>query len=342
VEYDVLVAGVPYGYQGDFSDGRWLTSSHVAAIESCHAGVRLTHLSVDDLNAGAVPDRPPHALLVETSGTLAAWESLPAILLGPAFERLVTPELRMVQSCSAGVEQLVELVPPHVVLCNASGVHAPAIAETVMASILAEAKLLYQRRRDQADRAWKQLPCRELGDATMCVLGTGHIGQAIARLASAFGIRTVGVRRSALPTTGFDTVVESARLSEVVADADYLVVACPLTPATEGMVDAAVLNAMKPGGYLVNVARGLVVDEDAMVSALSDGQLRGALLDCHVQEPLPADHPLWQLPGVDISPHDSHASQLLGDHHVELFCRNLRRLVSGEPLINVVDLSRGY
>jgi phosphoglycerate dehydrogenase-like enzyme len=342
MEFNVLVAGVPYGYQGDFADGRWLTPAHIEAITSCHPGIRLEHPSVDELNSGVGPRRPPHAVLVETSGTLESWESLPAILLGPAFQQLVSPELRLVQSCSAGVEQLVALMPGGVALCNASGVHAPAIAESVLASILADAKLLYQRRADQEARAWRQLPCRELTGSVMCVLGTGHIGQAVARLAAAFGIRTVGVRRSARPTPGFDDVVGPDRLAEVVAGADYLVVACPLTPDTEGLVDAAVLKAMKPGGYLVNVARGAVVDEPAMVAALAQGDLRGAFLDCHVEEPLPADHPLWSLPGVEISPHDSHASQLLGDHHVDLFCRNLRRLLGGEGLLNLVDLSRGY
>jgi phosphoglycerate dehydrogenase-like enzyme len=340
--YDVLVAGVPYGYQGDYSDGRWLTAENIAAIEACHPGIRLEHLPVDDLNNGAEPQHPPQAMLVETSGTLTAWEDLPAILLGSAFRRLVTPALLMVQSASAGVEQLVDIVPEGVALCNASGVHAPAIAETVLASILASAKMLYQRRIDQAKRAWLQLPCRELGGTTMCILGTGDIGAATAQLATAFGIRTIGVRRTAQPAPGFDEVVTSDRLIEAVAEADYLVIACPLTPETEGLVDATVLKAMKPGGYLANVARGAIVDEAAMIDAFQSGHLRGGFLDSHVNEPLLPDSPLWDLPGVDVSPHDSHASQLLGDHQVALFCRNLRALTSGEPLINVVDIARGY
>jgi phosphoglycerate dehydrogenase-like enzyme len=341
-ELNVVVAGVPYGYQGDFSDGRWLTEQHIAQIEGVGPIVRLEHPSVHDLNNGYLVERKPHAVLVETSGILKDWESLPAILFEPAFRALLNPELRLVQSASAGVEQIAPLIPEGVTLCNASGVHAPAIAETVIGSILVHAKLLYRRREEQRARRWTQLPARELAGTTMCVLGTGHIGSAIARLAQALGIRTIGVRRNPGVTPGFDVVVGASGLDDALTRADYLVIACPLTPETEGLIDADRLARLPKGAYLVNVARGAIVDEAAMIEAFRSGRLSGAFLDCHVREPLPDDSPLWDIPGVDISPHDSHASNLLGDRQVELFCRNLKNLINGEPLINVVDTTRGY
>ena len=341
-EFRVLVAGVPYGYQGDYSDGRWLTPAHVASIESVSPDIRLTYPSVFALNDGWTPAEPPHALLVETSGAESTWEELPAILFGQPFLRLVDNQTVFVQSCSAGVEQLTPILPRNIPLCNASGVHANAVAEAVLASILANAKMLYQRRVDQAEHVWRQLPCRELTGSVMCILGTGHIGSETARLAKTFGMETVGVRRHPAPARHFDAVVTQDQLHQVLPRADYLVVACPLTPQTRSMIGAAELKFLKNGAYLANVARGAIVDENALVAALESGQLGGAFLDCHNQEPLPPDHPLWTIPGVDISPHDSHASQFIGDNQIGLFCKNLKRATTGQPLLNLVHPDRGY
>jgi phosphoglycerate dehydrogenase-like enzyme len=341
-EFRVLVAGVPYGYQGDISDGRWLTPELTDQIKAISDDIEVIHPSAYELNEGWTPAQPPHAALVETSGAEKSWEDLPAVVFGDPFLRLISPELRFVQSCSAGVEQLTPIIPEDLVLCNASGVHANAIAEAVLASILTDAKMLYQRRRDQAAGAWRQLPCRELSGAVMCILGTGHIGSAIARLAQAFGIETVGVRRRPTPSVHFDSVVGATDLASVLPRANYLVVACPLTDETRGMIGASELAQLPAGAYLVNIARGAIVDEPALIDWLRSQQPSGAYLDCHVQEPLPLDHPFWTLPTVDVSPHDSHASQLLGHHHVDLFCDNIRRCLDGRPLRNVVDAARGY
>jgi phosphoglycerate dehydrogenase-like enzyme len=341
-DVNVLVAGVPYGYQGDYADGTWLTDAMASRIRDVSPRIRLEHLSAYAMNAGQQPSRPPHAMLVETSGTDRSWDALPAILFGPALAPAITPQLRLLQSASAGVEQLLGMVPAEVTLCNASGVHSAAIAETVLASILVDAKMLYQRRRDQAERAWRQLPCRELRGSVMVVLGTGRIGTATARLARTFGMRTIGVRRQAATAPEFDQVVSTAELLDVLPKADYLVIACPLTPETRGLIDAGAFAALKDGAYLANVARGAIVDEKALIETLREGRLSGAFLDSHVDEPLHPDNPLWDMPGVDVSPHDSHSSQLLGDNHVDLFCDNLRRLVDGREFVNVVDRSLGY
>ncbi len=129
---------------------------------------------------------------------------------------------------------------------------------------------------------------------------------------------------------------------KALAGADYLVVACPLTDETRGLIGGQELSALNPGAYVANVARGAIVDETALLDALASHRLSGAFLDAFIEEPLPPSHPLWEMPGVEISPHDSHASQLMGDRHVSLFCENLRRCLTGEALINVVDPERGY
>ncbi|HEX3426600.1 MAG TPA: D-2-hydroxyacid dehydrogenase [Acidimicrobiales bacterium] len=319
-----------------------MTSSQIAQVRGVSPRIALHHVSAEDMNAGRVAVPSPHAFLVESSGVDAGYEQMSGFVSGDAFTRMITPELRFIQSCSAGMEHLAPLVPPGVTVCNASGVHANAIAETVMAVILGRAKMLEQRREDQAARLWRQLPCRELVGSTISILGVGRIGTAVARLARAFGMRTIGIRRSPSNAEHFDTVVGVDDRFDALAAADYLVIACPLTAETQGLIGAAEFAALKDGAYLMNVARGAIVDEPCLLQALRGERLSGAFLDAHVQEPLPSDHPLWSLPGVFISPHDSHASQLMGDRHISLFCENLRRCLSGEPLRNIVELGRGY
>jgi phosphoglycerate dehydrogenase-like enzyme len=344
VALNVVVAGLPKGVQGatDPDDGLWLTEQQRQRITAVTEDVWLEHLPVSQLHAGVGPGRAPHAIMVETSGTKAGIEAEQGILRRPGLDRLITPDLRLIQSMSAGAEHLVTLIPDGVVLANASGVAANAIAETVIAAILAEAKMLRQRWANQEAGVWAELPARELAGSVMAVLGTGNIGGQTARIAQALGIHTIGINRRANPVPGFDEIVTTASLRETLAVSDYLVIAAPLTPQTEGLIDGAALAAMKPGGWLANVSRGAIHDDQALIAALKSGRLRGALIDCHVVEPLPADNELWTLPGVQVFPHDSHASQLLGDRQVELFVDNLNRLVRGQELRNVVDLNRGY
>ena len=340
--FKVLVCGIPYGCQDARPDGTWLTDAQRQRIQAVSPDIEIYHLPAAALNDRSAEVPAPNALLVETSGADLTWEDLPGVLFGDPLRELITPELRFMQSASAGVEHLVPLLSPDTVLCNAAGVHANAIAETVMGVILGRAKYLAQRREDQEQRVWRQLPCQEITGATMCILGTGNIGEAVARLAQAFGITTKGVRRSLAPASYFDQIVDTAHLADALIDADYFVVACPLTPETRDLVGAAELAALPAGSYVVNVARGAIIDEDALVKALSSEHLGGAFLDSHVQEPLPPDHPLWSIPSVTITPHDSHASQLMGDRHVALFCDNLTRSLNGQSLRNVVDVTRGY
>jgi phosphoglycerate dehydrogenase-like enzyme len=341
-EFHVLVSGVPFGCQDRRPDETWLTPRQVALIQAVSPRIALRHVSSTELNAGRVSLPDPHAFLVETSGIDAGYEDIPGFVSGDALSRAITPALRFVQSCSAGVEHMMPLLPPGLTVCNASGVHANAIAETAIGAILARAKMFDQRRNDQRALIWRQLPCQEIIGTTICILGVGRIGTAIARLSGAFGMRTVGIRRGPCDADQFDRVVAVGDRLDALSGADYLVVACPLTSETRGLIGKEEFSALKDGAYLLNVARGAIVDEDALLDALRSGRLSGAFLDAHIQEPLPPEHPLWGMPGVSVSPHDSHASQLMGDRHVALFCENLRRCLSDEPLLNIVESGRGY
>jgi phosphoglycerate dehydrogenase-like enzyme len=201
---------------------------------------------------------------------------------------------------------------------------------------------LRRRIDNQRARRWQELRCVELRDKTICIIGTGHIGIEAARRARSFGLTVLGVRRHPRPHDAFDEVYEHRRLHEALVRADFVVVACPLTAETEGMIGEAEIAAMKPGAYLVNVARGLILQDDAVLAGLASGRLGGAFLDAFYPEPLPPDHPYWTAPNVTVTPHDSHASEFIGDNIVELFCANLRRWLAGEPLVNRIDRSRGY
>lgn len=331
---------MPRSYQDPFADGRWLSDRHVAAIENVSEAIDLVHTSRAALEAGEVPDPGADVLLIETCGRKRHKDELPMA----ALAALVTPRLRWLQSCSSGVGHILDLdlVPADVTITNAAGVHAAALAESVMAAILFRAKQLGRRIENQHARRWEELRCIELRGKSVCIIGTGQIGTAIARRARVFGLETLGVRRNAGPADGFDRVVDQHHLADALAPADFVVVACPLTSETEGMIGPRQLSAMKRGAYLINVARGLILQDQAVLAALDDGQLCGAFLDALYPEPLPVDHPYWSAPNVTVTPHDSHSSEYIGDNILELFCDNLRRWLGGESLRNQIDRSRGY
>lgn len=336
----VVVAGVPRSYQQPFPDGRWLTDEHVAQIAAVSPRIDLIHTSRTALAAGDIPAPAPEVLLIEASGDEPYRDEIPL----ESFAQLVTPRLRWVQTCSSGVGHVLSLglLPDDVTITNAAGVHADALGESVMAAVLLHAKRIPERIERQARHEWVELRCTELRGKTICIIGMGNIGSAVARLASAFRMHVVGVRRSLVPTEYVDEVVAPSDLHRALAVADYIVIACPLTPETEGMLGPAEFAATRRGAYLINISRGKVVQEPAMLAALADGTLSGAFLDAHAQEPLPPEHPLWTTPHVIVMPHDSHSSPYLGDNIVALFADNLRRYTDGEPLRNVVDRERGY
>jgi phosphoglycerate dehydrogenase-like enzyme len=256
-----------------------------------------------------------------------------------------TPKLRWYHTVSAGVENmpLPELAQRGIVLTNNSGSYDIQIAEHLMAFVFAASRQLHRYRDLQRAREWKELLHQELRDATIVVYGMGSIGGEIARLASAVGMHVIGVRRKAGPSApSIDRVVAADRLADVVGEADYLAIAAPLTPATRGAISREVISRMKPTAWIMNIARGAIIDEPAMIDALQEKRIAGAALDVFTTEPLPKESPLWALENVIITPHHSGSSPRASERTLKLFAENLRRYKAGEPLINRVDFEAGY
>ena len=256
-----------------------------------------------------------------------------------------TPKLRWYHTVSAGVENmpLPELAQRGIVLTNNSGSYDIQIAEHLMAFVFAASRQLHRYRDNQRGSEWKELQHQELRDATIVVFGMGSIGGEISRLASAVGMRVIGVRRKAGGSQpGIDRVVAADRLADVVGEADYLAIAAPLTPATRGAISREVIARMKPTAWIMNIGRGAIVDEPAMIEALQAKRIAGAALDVFTTEPLPKESPLWALDNVIITPHHSGSSPRASERTLTLFAENLRRYKAGEPLINRVDFEAGY
>ncbi|HEX9437527.1 MAG TPA: D-2-hydroxyacid dehydrogenase [Candidatus Limnocylindria bacterium] len=258
------------------------------------------------------------------------------------------PRLRWLHTMSAGVERF--LIPEIVerrdfTLTNNSGSYDVPIAEHVLATMLAAAKHLPDYQRAQERAHWeKDHQHIELRDATLVILGLGSIGGEVARLASAFGMRVIAVRRRLdLPgVPGVHEVVPPERLGDVAGQADFLAVTAPLTPATRGLVSREVIARLKPTAWIVNIARGAIVDEPALLEALKAKRIGGAAIDAWWTEPLPSDSEWWSLPNVIATPHVSHSSPRVRERTLGLFLENLRRWKAREPLLNVVDMRAGY
>lgn len=259
------------------------------------------------------------------------------------------PNVRWVQATSAGIGQMVRRYGLHEMnaqFTTASGVHARPLAEFVMMTVLEHVKRADLARRQQHERVWKRFATGELSGKTLAVIGYGRIGKEVARLGRAFGMRVVASKRHAAGVDpaelGVDAVYGPGDLHAVLAQADYVCLITPHTPETEGLIDEAAFHAMKPGAVLINIARGVVVNEQALLAALDSGRLAHAALDVTAVEPLPADNPLWAHQNVTIYPHSASTSERENERLVELFADNLRRYLAGEPLLNRLDTERMY
>jgi phosphoglycerate dehydrogenase-like enzyme len=249
------------------------------------------------------------------------------------------PRLCFIQSISAGTDQYSReaLGGAGIRVASAQGANERAVAEHALALILALARKLPEARDNQAARKWRgmigEIARREdeLGGKTLVIVGLGRIGSRLAQLARAFDMKIVGIRRDVSRGAGAaDRVVGEEGLLAVLGEADFVALTCPLTAATENLIDARALAAMKPSAYLVNVARGKVVDEPALVEALVGNGIAGAALDCVWQEPLAADSGLWGLPNVLITPHTAGETRRYEDNVIDLLMENLERLWRGE------------
>ncbi|MBX5491193.1 MAG: D-2-hydroxyacid dehydrogenase [Chloroflexi bacterium] len=287
---------------------------------------------------GEPQDDPAAVEVVFRAGALS-----PAVL-----QRLLPrlPRLRWIHTMSAGVdaELVPEIVNSPVIVTRTRGLHHIPVSEWVLMQILAVSKRLPEFVRAQAEHRWLPLDVpASLEGRTIGIVGYGEIGQAVARRARGFGFRLVGVRRRPQPAPELDALYGLEGLPQLLGESDYVVVATPLTPETRGLIGAVQLRAMRPTAWLVNVGRGPVVDEAALLQALGEGWIAGAALDVFDQEPLPPEHPLWGLPNVLITPHNSgvRPNQFRAEVLTQ-FVTNLRRYLAGEPLLNQIDKVAGY
>jgi phosphoglycerate dehydrogenase-like enzyme len=241
------------------------------------------------------------------------------------------PHLRLVQLLSAGAEKFVGRLPEGVLLCNARGAHTPSTAEWVVTATLAAQRGIPFFVREQDAGRWSFSTHSSLVGARVLVVGAGDIGQAIGRMLTGFDVDLTYVARTAR-----NGVRSTAELPELLPYADVVVVIVPVTPETTGMVDAGFLAAMRDGALLVNAARGVVVDTDALVAELLSGRLRAAL-DVTEPEPLPDGHPLWSAPGLLLTPHVGGAVPDTNDRAAAAVTDQVRRILAGEPLVNLVD-----
>jgi len=225
-----------------------------------------------------------------------------------------------------------------VAVTNASGVHGPNIGEHVVGNLLVFARRLHEGWRRQQNREWRHFQAYELKDSTVTVVGLGAIGQAVVERLQGFGVDTIGVRYTPSKGGPTDEVVGFDRdeFHDALARTDYLVVACPLTDTTRGLVGTAEFTTLPPESVVVNVARGPVVDTDALVDALRSNYVRGAALDVTDPEPLPEDHPLWNLENCLITPHNSGHTPEYYARQADIVAENMERLESGEALKNRV------
>ena len=259
----------------------------------------------------------------------------------------MAPRVRWIHSRAAGLDTLLfpALVDSPVPLTNSSGVYSRSLGEFVAAAVLFFAKDFHRMKRNQAAGRWEQFDVEEAHGKTLGIVGYGDIGRAAARLAKALGMRVIALRRRPEMSRGDDLVDETLgteQLHALMGRSDYVVVAAPLTPDTKGLVDSAAIAAMNPAGVLINVGRGAVIDEAALVDALQHKRIRGAALDVLEQEPLPAGHPFYAMDNLLLSPHCADHTQTWIDDAMQFFTENLERFLRGEPLENVVEKRLGY
>ena len=266
----------------------------------------------------------------------------------PAEAMRQTHALRWAQAGTAGVDHLLrsDLPGRGVLITNSSGAHGDPISELILSHMLAFATGLNIAIRAQRERRYIQKEVLrtkfELAGQTLCVVGLGDIGGALARKADALGMRVLGVRRNARPAPGVAQVYTTAELPTALSQADHLALCLPLTSETRHYIGAAELRIMRPTAYIYNVGRGASIDEAALVHALQNGIIAGAGLDVTDPEPVPPDSPLWEMPNVILSQHTSGSSPHNANRVTELFAANLARFLAGEPLHQLIDPARGY
>ncbi|MFC1937429.1 D-2-hydroxyacid dehydrogenase [Chloroflexota bacterium] len=290
-------------------------------------------------------EREENVTLSELDVVLAEAE----VMFGLTFPKNVTaraPRLKWIQVAATGIDSMDPgTIAGPATVTNARGMHETSVSEYALALMLAFVKQLPSILHFQQSKQWERLTPSMLRSRTVGVVGLGRIGREVARLSRAFGMRVIATRRSATEgrrARNVDVLLPPEKLRQLLRESDFVVLCVPLTAENEKMLGEAELRAMKPTAYLINVARGQVTDEDAVVRALREKWITGAGVDVFGEEPLPPDSPLWDAPNIILS---AHVSGRMADYDMratELFCENLKRYLNGKRLINVVDKKKGY
>ncbi len=317
--------------------GAPVSAEHVSRLEAV-PGVRVVQMSTDGLVHGDAEEALAAARVLLRGG-------IPAPVLDHVIGR--ASRLEWIHSFSAGVDRVATpaVRSRGLTVTNARGVFSRPIGEYVVMMSLAISRSLPQLLELQQERTWQPLRGTELGSKTIGIVGFGSIGSEIARLLAPFGSRILATRRR--PERGADDqpnveLLGLDQLDELLRQSDIVVIAAPLTDETAGMIGAAQLQEMPEHAWLINIARGRLIDELALRRALEAGWIGGAVLDVFNEEPLPSDSPLYDTPNLILTPHTSWSSDRVVDRSIDLFVANLRRFAAGEPLENVVDLEAGY
>jgi glyoxylate/hydroxypyruvate reductase A len=330
-----------------------LEAEFVARLQGLDPRLHITYRP--DMVGGPRYPADHHPPVQRSAAQAAEWAALLAdaeVLLdvdGPSVTDFLkrVPKLRWIQASSSGIGEWVRrlgIVHSPIVVTNAAGLHSVALAEYVLFVMLYFARRWPLMVAEQRAHHWERCAIDTLEGKTLGIVGLGNVGRMIARMAQPFGVRVIGTRRSLSETETSDVaaVYGADGLRTLLKESDFVVLIVPHTAETVGLIGAAELACMRPGALLINIARGSVVDERALIEALRSGHLGGAALDVVTREPLNADSPLWDMTNVLITPHSMSTAMTENARLTDLFADNLLRYVNGEPLRNVIDKVRGY
>lgn len=309
------------------------TDSTAAYIEAIKAAGLAERVAIDTLPR---KEKPSVEQMARTEA-LMAYTVPPGVL--PAM-----PKLRWAQVMTAGVEGWMALpdLPPNLVVTCARGTHTESMPENILGALFYVAKPYAAAVDNQRRGKWVHTVAQPLTGKTLAILGLGAVGQEVARLAAALGMRVIGTRRRAAPMAHVAQVLPPERTPEVLAQSDFLLLLLPATPDTDNFVNAERLALMKPGAWLLNFGRGHLVKDDDLIAAVKAKKIAGAVLDVFRQEPLPADHPFWTTDGILVLPHIGGPHPQRDRFVARLLADNLGRFLDGKPLREVVDRRTGY
>jgi D-2-hydroxyacid dehydrogenase (NADP+) len=323
------------------NDAPRMDESLIAQIRAVQPGITVT-----DASRFAAGERNGDAKAKEKMDSLLANADILVGFIPPQNLLKRAPHVKWVQMMSAGVDSLIgsEVWQSDITITGVSGIHAVPISEYVLMTILMFSKQSPHGLQQQQKHEWKRYTPQLLKARTVGIIGLGHIGREIARLAKAFGMNVLAVDElhGTKPAKNVDKMIPQNGMIELFKESDFVVSSVPLTPTTHNLIGEKQLKAMKKSAYLINISRGAIIDEDALIKALEEKWIAGAALDVTVREPLPLDSPLWKLENIILTPHISGAQEEYIRLATALFCENLKRYIAGKKLINLINKKRGY